>query len=126
MYCSIGHKTYHNNLDGVLQRPMFIELDEVLKSLYVWLSMLVLAKCFATYEEVLLLHCFFLFFFFSIWVFFIDHSRITWPQGKGEGISLTPHYHFHALHRHFDISRAIIVKSSPLHIDSLHARLNSH
>ena len=26
---------------------------------------------------------------------------------EGEGISLTRHYHFHALHRHLDIRRAI-------------------
>ena len=24
--------------------------------------------------------------------------------GEGEGISLTPHYHFHPLHRHLDIN----------------------
>ena len=40
-------------------------------------------------------------FFFSIWVFFHEHSRITELQRKGEGISLTPHYHFNPLHRHF-------------------------
>ena len=45
--------------------------------------------------------------FFSIWVFFHDHSRITGLQGKGEVISLTPHYHFLPLHRHLDISRNI-------------------
>ena len=28
---------------------------------------------------------------FSIWVFFHEHSRITGVQGKGEGVSLTPH-----------------------------------
>ena len=55
-------------------------------------------------------------FFFTIWVFFHDHSRITGLQGKGEGISLTPHYHFHPLHTHLDISRAIVAESSPLHI----------
>ena len=55
-------------------------------------------------------------FFFSIWIFSYDHSRITGLQGKGEGISLTPHYHFHPLHRHLDISRAITAESSPLHI----------
>ena len=33
--------------------------------------------------------------FFSIWVLFHEHSRITGLQGKGEGIQLTPHYHFH-------------------------------
>ena len=55
--------------------------------------------------------------FFSIWVFFHDHSRTTGLQGKGEGISLTPHYHFHLLHRHLGISQVITVESSPLHID---------
>ena len=32
--------------------------------------------------------------FFSIWVFLHEHSRITGLQGRGEGISLTPRYHF--------------------------------
>ena len=57
-----------------------------------------------------------IFLFFSIWVFCHEHSRITGLQEKGEGISLTPHYHFHPLHRHLDISRAITAESSPLHI----------
>ena len=57
-----------------------------------------------------------LFLFFPIWIFFHNHSRITRLQGKGEDISLTPHYHFHPLHRHLDISRAITAESSPLHI----------
>ena len=61
-------------------------------------------------------------FFFSIWVFYHDHSRITGPQGKGEGISLTPHYHFHPLHRHLDISRVITAESSPLHVASSRSR----
>ena len=61
-------------------------------------------------------------FFFSIWVFFYEHSRITGLQGKGEGISLTPHYHFHPLHRHLDISQAITAESSPLHIASNRTR----
>ena len=52
--------------------------------------------------------------FFSIWVFFHEHSRTTGLQGKGEGISLTPHYHFHPLHKHLDISWAITAESSPL------------
>ena len=59
-----------------------------------------------------------LFFFLPIWVFFYEHSRITGPQGMGEGISSTPHYHFHPLHRHLDISRASTAESSPLHIGS--------
>ena len=53
-------------------------------------------------------------FFFSVWVFFHEHSWITELQGKGKSISLTPHNHFHPLHRHLDISRAITVASSPL------------
>ena len=62
------------------------------------------------------------FFFFPIWVFFHEHSQITGLQGKGEGISLTPHYHFHPLHRHLDISRAITAESSPPHIASSRTR----
>ena len=57
-------------------------------------------------------------FFFSISLFFHEHSRITGLQGKGEGISLTPRYHFHPLHRYLDISRTITAESSPLHIAS--------
>ena len=64
---------------------------------------------------------FFLFFLF-IWVFFHELSQITGLQGKGESISLTPHYHFHPLHRHLDISRAITAESSPLHIASSRTR----
>ena len=56
--------------------------------------------------------------FFSIGVFFHDHSGITRLQGKGKGISITPHYHFHPLRRHLDISRAITAGSLPLHIGS--------
>ena len=52
----------------------------------------------------------------SICVFFHEHSRFTGQQAKGEGIYLTPVYHFHPLHRHFGISRAITAESSPLHI----------
>ena len=63
------------------------------------------------------------FFFFSIWVFFHEHSRFTWQQGKVEGIYLTPLYHFHPLHNHLEISRVIIAESSPLHIASIVAGL---
>ena len=55
-------------------------------------------------------------FFFSVWVFFHEHSLFTGQQVKGEGIFLTPLYHFHPLHRHLDISRAITAESLPLHI----------
>ena len=60
--------------------------------------------------------------FFSIWVFFHNHLRITELQGKGKGISLTSHYHFHPLHRHLDINRAITAESSHLHIGSSRTR----
>ena len=50
--------------------------------------------------------------FFSIWDFFHEHSWITGLQEKREGISLTPNYHFHPLHRHLHISRAITAESS--------------
>ena len=53
-------------------------------------------------------------FFFSIWVLFHEHSRITGLQGKGEGIPLIPHWHFHPLHRHLDIGR-VITKTSLEH-----------
>ena len=56
------------------------------------------------------------FFFFSIWVFFHEHSRFTGQQGKAEGIYLTSLYHFHPLHRHLNISRVITAESSPLHV----------
>ena len=58
-------------------------------------------------------------FFFSIWVFFHEHSRFAGQQGKGEAISLTPLYHFHPLHRHLDISLAITAEISPLHIATI-------
>ena len=63
--------------------------------------------------------------FFFIWVFFHNHSRITGLQGKGEGISLTPHYHFHPLQRYLDISWAITAESSSLHIGSSRTRIGS-
>ena len=58
-------------------------------------------------------------FFFSILVFFHEHSRLTWQQGKGKGICLTPLYHFHTLHRQLDISQVITAESSPLYIASI-------
>ena len=63
-----------------------------------------------------------IFFFFSIWVFFHEHSQFTGQQGKWEGIYLTPLYHFHPLQRHLDISREISAESSPLHIASSRTR----
>ena len=54
--------------------------------------------------------------FFSVWVFFHKHSRFTGQQGKGETISLTPLHHFHPLHGHLNISRAITAESSSMYI----------
>ena len=54
--------------------------------------------------------------FFSIWIFFRDHSRITALQGKGRAFLLTRHYYFHPLLRHSDIRRAITAVSSPRRI----------
>ena len=63
-----------------------------------------------------------LYIFFSIRVFFHEYSRITGLQGKREGISVTPHYLFHPLHRYLDISWAIVAEISPLHIASSRTR----
>ena len=60
--------------------------------------------------------------FFFIWVFFHEHWRITGLQGRGESISLTPHYHFHMLHRHLDISGVITAESLPQRIASSRTR----
>ena len=60
--------------------------------------------------------------FFSIEVFFHDHSWITGLLGKGEGIPLTPHYQLHPLYRYLDISQAITAESSLLHMGSSRTR----
>ena len=60
-----------------------------------------------------------------LFFFFHQHSRVTELLGKGERISFTPHYHFNALHRHLDSSRAITAESSPLHIASSGTRTGS-
>ena len=44
---------------------------------------------------------------------------------EGEGISLTPRYHFQPLHRHLDIYRAITAESSSLHIATSTAHQNA-
>ena len=43
-------------------------------------------------------------------------------RGNGEGISITPHHHFHPLHRHLDNSRVITAESPPLHIATSRTR----
>ena len=73
----------------------------------------------ASFATVLVLH---FLLFFSAWVFFHEHSRITRLQEKREGISLTPYYHFYPLHRHLDVSGAVTAGRSPLHIASRRTR----
>ena len=62
-------------------------------------------------KATVIFRCHPVFVFFSIRVFFHNHLRITGLQGKREGISLTPHYHFHLLHRNLEISQAITADS---------------
>ena len=50
--------------------------------------------------------------FYSIWVFFHEHSRFTGQQRKGKTAFLTPLYHFDRFHKRLDISRAITAESS--------------
>ena len=78
-----------------------------------------------TVFQILLMSAVVCIFFFSIWVFFHEHSRFTGQQGKGEGIYLTPLYHFHPLHRHLDISRAIAAESSPFKTFCMETRLHN-
>ena len=90
---------------------------------YVWLRSGKEGESFEDQNHFMTSPClFFLFFFFSIWVLFQEHSRITGLQGKGLGIPLTPHYHFHPLYRNLDISRTITAESSPLHVASSRTR----
>ena len=58
---------------------------------------------------------FFFFFFLSGFSFTTIHDSKD-SRRREEGISLTPHYPFHPLHRQLVISRAITAESSPLHI----------
>ena len=44
--------------------------------------------------------------FFSIWVFFHEHSQFTGQQEKGEVICLTGPYHFYPLCSYLNIRRA--------------------
>ena len=57
-------------------------------------------------------------YFFSIWVFFHEHSQFAGQQEKGETISFTPLFRLHPFHRHLDITWAITTESSPQHITS--------
>ena len=69
-----------------------------------------------SFLEMRIKHLNYIFFFYCGFLspLFTNHRA----AGKGKGISLTPHHHFHPLYKHLDISRAITVESSPLHIGS--------
>ena len=56
---------------------------------------------------------------FFIYLGFLSQTITIHRTTKtGEAIYLTPFYHFHPLHRHLDITRAITAESSPLCIAS--------
>ena len=54
--------------------------------------------------------------FFSIWVFFHEHSQFTGQQGKGGGYLYNSSLPLPPLQKHLDISRAITAESSALRI----------
>ena len=60
-------------------------------------------------------------FFLSGFSFTTNHESQD-SRGMVKGISLTPHYHLHLLHRQLYISRAITAESSPLHTGSSRTR----
>ena len=68
----------------------------------------------------LVLREFFTYIFFVCFFYLGFLSQpLTNHKTAGEGgISLTPHYHFHPLHRHLDINQAITAGRSPLRIGS--------
>ena len=49
--------------------------------------------------------------FFSIRVFFHEHSQLTGQQGKEEVISLSPLYHYWTLHRHLTLARLLLQRA---------------
>ena len=60
--------------------------------------------------------------FFSVWVFFHEHSRFTGKQGKGKAISLTSLYHLQTGSQTFRYHPMNTAESSPLHIASSRTR----
>ena len=87
-------------------------------------SLMIIRKSVLTFlkAELTFLFLFFVFYlfiyFFLARFFFFTNIMIHRTAGKGKVIYLTPFYHFHLLHRHFDISKVFDAESSPLHIDS--------
>ena len=61
-------------------------------------------------------------FFFSIWVFFHDHSQFIGRQEKWEVIYLTVIYHVYPLCSYLNISRATKAETSLPHIASCRTR----
>ena len=57
-------------------------------------------------------------FFFLCGFSFTNIHDLQDSKGEGEGICLTPPYHFHSLYWHLSISWAINAENSPLHIAS--------
>ena len=56
---------------------------------------------------------------FFFYVGFLSQTFTNYKTaGKGDGISLAPHYYFHPIHRYLDISQMIAAESSPLLIAS--------
>ena len=107
--CISNNTKIHANIDTSIHIHVHI---------YIYLCM-----CLSIYIPIFIFFLsFFLSLFFSIWVFFREHSRFTGLQGKGEGISLTPHYHFHLLQGHLDVSMTIPAGSSHLRIASSRTR----
>ena len=60
--------------------------------------------------------------FFSIWVFFHEHSQFTGQQEKGKVICLTGLYHFYLLCSYLNISRATKAGTPLLQIASYRTR----
>ena len=58
--------------------------------------------------------------FFFLYLRFLSQPFTN--HSEGGGYFLIPHYHFHPLHRHLYIDRAITAESSPLHIGSSRTR----
>ena len=60
--------------------------------------------------------------FFSIWVFFHEHSQFTGQQEKGKVICLTGLYHFYPLCSYLSISRATKAETLLLYIAKCRTR----
>ena len=116
LYYLLDLEVQRSGSGGIL-RPSYVGCKPQRRSKQLWreLSVLVTINTFLRYCSSKNSA---IFSFFSVWVFFHKPSRMTGQQGKGEDISLAPHYHFYPLHRHLDISPTITGEGSPLHIGS--------